>query len=106
MLLLKDLYVAVEKCILLNKDSDKPIEVVEAMLAAKEYLTSSRTFEYEGKLEMNGGNIIKLTGIQTDLDDVIRALNGGVRQVEFDVFLCLVVREKPVEVVKAEHVAA
>jgi hypothetical protein len=106
-LILKDLYMVASAMKRLEGSAAEEAQMVElekALVNVKEYLNSTKTFEYTGKLEMRGGNVIKLTDIQTDLDDVVMALNGGSRQVDFDVFLCLVVHDKP-EMPEAQVIA-
>jgi hypothetical protein len=98
MLHLKNLLLAVENTQLNLPESEAKVTLDKAILEAREFLCSTKTFEYDGKFNMKFGNVIKLEGINTDLDDVVRAITGKHNGIEFSGYLCLVVLP-PAEVV-------
>ena len=101
MLHLKNLLLAAEQ-VQLPEGSAK-VQLEKAMLEAREFLCATKTFEYDGKLSMKYGNVIKLEDIKTDLDDVVRSITGKRNEIEFSGYLCLVVLP-PAVVVPVEPV--
>mgnify|MGYP001424622160 CR=1 FL=1 len=104
MLHLKNMLLAVERAQRLNSlEGDVKVELDKVMLEAREFLCATKTFEYDGKLSMKYGNVIKLEDIKTDLDDVVRSITGKRNEIEFSGYLCLVVLP-PAVVVPVEPV--
>lgn len=80
-----------------------PINALEvAITKCEEFLVASKTFEYTGEITMNGGAVIKLSDLKSDLDDIMRAIaeqRDFKRQGWLGVVLFPEGIEKPAEVV-------
>lgn len=106
----KNLYMAVKRW-QTKPDTNTALELHEALTESELYLANTKTFEYSGKIEMNGGNIIKCVDIRSDLDDVMRAMNKGDRNVKRTGYICIVLDEEqateaPVAVIATEAVVS
>lgn len=86
----KNLYMAIKHALGNESHIDAQLELREAMAESELYLASTKSFEYSGKIEMNGGNIIKCVDIRSDLDDIMRAINSGDRNVKRTGYICIV----------------
>lgn len=97
MKVLKDMVLAVKTA---HKKKAMSAPLAHAVAQAEKFLAGTKTLEYTGPLDLTGSNIVKLVDIKTDLDDIIRAMNGYRENPKMPVYLCIV------SFVKQEQVAA
>ena len=95
MLAYKNLLLIAEKVIAvgeLEKSHDDLKKALEmAARESREFLVSSKSFEYSGPLEMKYGAAIKLKDFKMDFDDVLRNVFNKRTDIEGQVYLSLVV---------------
>jgi hypothetical protein len=83
-------------------DQELGDELEKALKEAEEFLTTVKTFEYEGTIKFRG-SVPTLTDISTDLDDVFKLLTGcdTAHKIECRGQLLLVIYDEPATAVKA-----
>lgn len=69
----------------------------KAAESSREFLTTTKTFEYHGELELKYGAAVKLNDIKLDFDDVVRNVVGKRTDIQVEVYLAMVLMAKPKE---------
>ena len=98
----KNLLLATQALIEAHPEIRTP-ELTKIVAQSEEFLVSSKTFEYTGVIELKYAATIKLPNVETDLDDVIRAMAGKRTDIAFPGYLCVVKLPEPEpEITEAE----